>query len=142
MRDDAPADPRVVDVVADGGDDARDLAPRDRGEVGKRERAHRRPPADRGVEEVDAGGGDVDEDLARAGRRIVDLLPAQVAGRAELVQSDRVHGGDRRTSSTLEVKELRTAPAPGMLGDVTHRLDTPLLALALPGGLRGVRVAG
>jgi hypothetical protein len=28
-----------------------------------------------------------------------------------------------------------------MLGDVTHRLDTPLLALALPGGLRGVRVA-
>jgi hypothetical protein len=28
-----------------------------------------------------------------------------------------------------------------MLDLVTHRLDTPLLALALPGGLRGVRVA-
>jgi hypothetical protein len=59
---------------------------------------------------VDAGGGDVDEDLARAGRRIVDLLPAQVVGRAERVQSDRVHGGDRRTSSTLEVKEGCAAP--------------------------------
>jgi hypothetical protein len=91
---------------------------------------------------VDAGRVDVDEDLGGAGLGIVDLLPAQVVGRAELVQSDRVHGGDRRTSSTLEVKGLRAAPARGMLGDVTHRLDTPLLALALPGGLRGVRVAG
>ena len=142
VRDDAPADPGVVDVLAGRGDDARDLAARDRREVGQRERAHRGPAADRGVEEVDAGGGDVDEDLPRAGRRIVDLLPAQVVGRAELVQSDRVHGGDRRTSSALEVKGLRGAPAHGMLGDVTHRLDTPLLALALPGGLRGVRVAG
>ena len=106
VRDDAPADPGVVDVLADRGDDARDLAARDRREVGQRERAHRGPAADRGVEEVDAGGGDVDEHLPRAGRRIVDLLPAQVVGRAELVQSDRVHGGDRRTSSTLEVKEV------------------------------------
>jgi hypothetical protein len=77
-----------------------------------------------------------------AGLGIVDLLPAQVVGRAELVQSDRVHGGDRRTSSGLEVKELRGTRAHGMLEGVTHRLDTPLLALALPGGLRGVRVAG
>jgi hypothetical protein len=92
---------------------------------------------------VDAGGGDVDEDLARAGRRIVDLLPAQVVRRAERVESDRVHGDDRRTSSALEVKcRLRGARAHGMLGAVMHHLDTPLLALALPGGLRGVRVAG
>jgi hypothetical protein len=53
-----------------------------------------------------------------------------------------VHGGDRRTSSGLEVKGLRGTQAHGMLEGVTHRLDTPLLALALPGGLRGVRVAG
>jgi hypothetical protein len=91
---------------------------------------------------MDAGGIDVDEDLAGRGRGIGDLLPAELVRGTEGVESDGVHGGDRRSSSALEVKGLRTPARHGMLRVVTHRLDTPLLALALLGGLRGVRVAG
>ena len=84
---------------------------------------------------MDAGGGDVDEDLARSGDRVVDLLPAQVLGRAELVQSDRVHGatvGLRAHLKSRAVARRRHARHPP---DVAHRHHTPLLALALPGGL-------
>jgi hypothetical protein len=49
---------------------------------------------------------------------------------------------DRRSSSAVEVKGLRDDPPTGILPDVAHRHHAPLLALALPGGLRGVRVAG
>jgi hypothetical protein len=61
---------------------------------------------------MDAGGGDVDDDLPGAGLGIRDLLPAQVARWAELVQSDGVHAGDRRTSSALEVKGCARAGGP------------------------------
>jgi hypothetical protein len=73
---------------------------------------------------------------------MVDLLPAQVLGGAELVEADRVHAGDRRSSSALEVKRLRAGARRGMLGPVAHRLDTSLLQLGLLAELRGVRVAG
>lgn len=52
MRHDPPAEPALIDLRPDGVDDARDLAPRNRRQVGQGQRAHRPPFAQDGVDQV------------------------------------------------------------------------------------------
>ena len=93
VGDHPPAHPALVDLGTDGVDHARDLAARDRRQLGERERAHGPAGAQRGVDQVHAAGRHGDARLPRPGPGIVDLLVAQVRGRSEGVQADGVHDG-------------------------------------------------
>ncbi|GGT20246.1 hypothetical protein GCM10010271_24160 [Streptomyces kurssanovii] len=104
MGDDALAEPGGVGALAEGLDDAGDLAAGDRRQFhGDRVRAPR-ALAQSGVEEMDTGGGDGDPYLAGAGYGVVGRLVGQVLRGAEGVQADGVHGvGSLVTGSTVLV---------------------------------------
>jgi len=88
----APAQPALVGARAHRIDDAGHLAPRYGRKLGQRQRPLRAPGADHRVDDMQPGRGDGDPHLAGAGHGVVDLLVAQVLGRAEGVQADGAHG--------------------------------------------------
>ncbi len=103
MGHDAGPEPRRIDVRAELVDHAGDLATRRHREVRRRE-GPGLAASDGRVEEVDAGRRDGHAHLLRAGMEIGDDLRAQDVGGTELVLTDRLHGPDGTTSSSLEVK--------------------------------------